>query len=91
MLLQVSNHGVDAALMDGMIAASREFFRRPLEEKQKCTNLIGGEQFQFEGYGNDRVRSPEQILDWTDRIYLKVEPEDERCIALWPAHPETFR
>jgi isopenicillin N synthase-like dioxygenase len=91
MLLQVSNHGVDAALMDGMIAASREFFRRPLEEKQEYTNLIDGEQFQFEGYGNDRVRSPDQILDWTDRIYLKVEPEDERCIALWPAHPETFR
>ncbi|KAM0882741.1 hypothetical protein ACQ4PT_032113 [Festuca glaucescens] len=47
--------------------------------------------FQFEGYGNDRVRSPDQILDWTDRVYLKVEPEDERSIALWPAHPETFR
>ncbi|XP_051197939.2 protein LATERAL BRANCHING OXIDOREDUCTASE 1-like [Lolium perenne] len=90
-LILVSNHGVDAAVMDGMRAASREFFRRPLEEKQRYTNLIDGEQFQFEGYGNDHVRSPDQILDWTDRIYLKVEPEDERSIALWPAHPETFR
>ncbi|KAM0913889.1 hypothetical protein ACQ4PT_011868 [Festuca glaucescens] len=90
-LILVSNHGVDAAVMDGMRAASREFFRRPLEEKQRYTNLIDGEQFQFEGYGNDHVRSPDQILDWTDRIYLKVEPEDERSIALWPVHPETFR
>ncbi|KAK1603905.1 hypothetical protein QYE76_027578 [Lolium multiflorum] len=90
-LILVSNHGVDAAVMHGMRAVSREFFRQPLEEKQRYTNLIDVEQFQFEGYGNDHVRSPDQILDWTDRIYLKVEPEDERSIALWPAHPETFR
>ncbi|CAM0912357.1 unnamed protein product [Alopecurus aequalis] len=90
-LILVSNHGVDLAVMDGMRAASRAFFRRPLEEKRKYTNLIGGERFQFEGYGNDRVSSPDQILDWSDRIYLKVEPEDERYTALWPANPETFR
>jgi len=90
-LILVSNHGVDAAVMDGMRAASREFFRQPLGEKQRYTNLVAGERFQFEGYGNDRVNSPDQILDWTDRVYLKVEPEDERCMAIWPAHPDTFR
>ncbi|KAM3411504.1 hypothetical protein ACQJBY_003268 [Aegilops geniculata] len=89
-LFMVSNHGVDA-VMDNMMAASREFFRQPVEEKQRYANLNGGERFQFEGYGNDRVSSPDQIRDWTDRLYLKVEPEDERSIALWPAHPETFR
>ncbi|XP_073359626.1 protein LATERAL BRANCHING OXIDOREDUCTASE 1-like [Aegilops tauschii subsp. strangulata] len=77
-------------MMDGMMIASREFFKRPLEDKKRYTNLIGGEQFQFEGYGNDQVRSPDQILDWSDRLYLKVEPEDERRIALWPTHPENF-
>ena len=91
MPLQVTNHGVDAAVMDGMMAASREFFQRPPEEKQRYTNLISGERFQFEGYGNDWVSSPDQIRDWTDRLYLKVEPEDERRIALWPTHPENFR
>uniref|UniRef100_A0A452ZGG6 Fe2OG dioxygenase domain-containing protein n=1 Tax=Aegilops tauschii subsp. strangulata TaxID=200361 RepID=A0A452ZGG6_AEGTS len=89
-LLMVSNHGVDA-VMDNMMAASREFFRQPLEEKQRYANLNGGERFQFEGYGNDWVSSLDQIRDWTDRLYLKVEPEDERSIALWPVHPETFR
>ncbi|KAF6990899.1 hypothetical protein CFC21_008048 [Triticum aestivum] len=89
-LFMVSNHGVDA-VMDNMMAASREFFGQPLKEKQRYTNLNGGERFQFEGYGNDRVNSPDQIRDWTDRLYLKVEPEDERSIALWPARPETFR
>ncbi|XP_044957187.1 protein SRG1-like [Hordeum vulgare subsp. vulgare] len=66
-LFLLSNHGVETTMMDGM----REFFKRPLEDKNKYTNLIGGEQFQFEGYGNDRVRSPDQILDWSDRLYLK--------------------
>ncbi|EMS50519.1 Protein SRG1 [Triticum urartu] len=90
-LFLVTNHGVDAAVMDGMMAASREFFQRPPEEKQRYTNLIGGERFQLEGYGTDQVSSPDQILDWSDRLFLKVEPEDERSLALWPAHPETFR
>lgn len=90
-LFLVTNHGVDAAVMDGMMSASREFFRRPPEEKEIYTNLIGGERFQLEGYGTDRVSSPDQILDWSDRLYLKVEPEDERSLALWPEQPETFR
>ncbi|EMS45574.1 hypothetical protein TRIUR3_24683 [Triticum urartu] len=67
----LSNHGVETSLMDGTMIASREFFKRPLEDKKRYTNLIGGEQFQFEGYGNDRVRSPDQILDWPDCLYLK--------------------
>nr|BAK05092.1 predicted protein [Hordeum vulgare subsp. vulgare] len=90
-LFLVTNHGVDTSVMDGMNVASREFFRQPPEEKQRYTNLIGGERFQVEGYGTDRVSSAEQILDWSDRLYLKVEPEDERNLALWPEHPQTFR
>uniref|UniRef100_A0A8R7V0U5 Non-haem dioxygenase N-terminal domain-containing protein n=1 Tax=Triticum urartu TaxID=4572 RepID=A0A8R7V0U5_TRIUA len=90
-LFHLSNHGIEATMMDDMMSASREFFWRPLEDKQRYNNLIGGEQFQFEGYGNNRVRSPYQILDWSDRIYLKVEPEDERHITLWSTHPENFR
>ncbi|XP_047075413.1 2-oxoglutarate-dependent dioxygenase 11-like isoform X1 [Lolium rigidum] len=90
-LFLVSNHGVGADVMDGMMAASRDFFRRPAEEKQIYTNLIGGERFQLQGYGTDRVSSPDQVLDWSDRLYLKVEPEDERSLTLWPAHPQNFR
>jgi len=35
--------------MDSLIAASREFFRKPLEEKQVYSNLIEGKQWQLEG------------------------------------------
>ncbi|KAM3208042.1 hypothetical protein ACQJBY_063005 [Aegilops geniculata] len=90
-LFLVTNHGVDTSVMDGMMVASREFFRQPPEEKQRYTNLIGGKRFQLKGYGTDQLSSAEQILDWSDRLYLKVEPEDERSLPLWPAHPQTVR
>uniref|UniRef100_A0A0D9YRA6 Fe2OG dioxygenase domain-containing protein n=1 Tax=Oryza glumipatula TaxID=40148 RepID=A0A0D9YRA6_9ORYZ len=77
--------------MDELTSASKEFFRQPLQMKREFSNLNDGEQFRAEGYGNDKVRSKDQILDWSDRIYLKVEPEDERNLALWPKHPSSFR
>ncbi|WVZ82280.1 hypothetical protein U9M48_029563 [Paspalum notatum var. saurae] len=87
----VSNHGIEASLMDEVMDASREFFHQPLEEKQKYSNLIDGKRFQIEGYGNDRVAREDQILNWNDRLHLKVEPEDGRNYAKWPKHPESFR
>lgn len=90
-ILQVTNHGIETSLMDGVMDASREFFRQPLQEKQKYSNLIDGKRFQVEGYGNDRVATERQILNWNDRLHLKVAPEDERDYTHWPKHPESFR
>ncbi|XP_062228222.1 2-oxoglutarate-dependent dioxygenase 11-like [Phragmites australis] len=90
-LFLVTNHGIETSLMDGMIDASREFFCQPLEEKQKYSNLIEGKRFQVQGYGNDPVITQDQILDWNDRLHLRVEPEDERNLAHWPKNPESFR
>jgi isopenicillin N synthase-like dioxygenase len=36
--VQVTEHGIERSLMDSLIAASREFFRKPLEEKQAYSN-----------------------------------------------------
>lgn len=88
---QVTNHGIEDALMDNVMNVSREFFQQHLGEKQKYTNLIDGKHFQLEGYGNDQVKSDTQILDWLDRLYLKVDPADERNLSVWPKHPESFR
>ncbi|KAJ1258266.1 hypothetical protein BS78_10G062000 [Paspalum vaginatum] len=90
-LVLVSNHGIEASLMDEVMDTSRKFFHQPLEEKQKYSNLIDGKRFQIEGYGNDRVVREDQILNWNDKLYLKVEPEDERNYAKWPKRPESFR
>ncbi|XP_066376877.1 codeine O-demethylase-like isoform X2 [Miscanthus floridulus] len=87
----VTNHGIATSLMDDMMAASREFFRKPLEEKQVYSNLIEGKKWQLEGYGNDPVKTQDQILDWCDRLHLRVEPEAERNLDRWPGHPESFR
>lgn len=72
------------SLMDDVMDASRGFFHQPLEEKQKYSNLIDGKRFQVEGYGNDRVATEHQILNWNDRLHLKVAPEDERNYTHWP-------
>ncbi|KAL6883397.1 hypothetical protein ACP4OV_010811 [Aristida adscensionis] len=89
-LFGVSNHGIESSLIDDVMNA-REFFRGPLDEKQKCSNLAGGKHFQVEGYGNDQVKILDQIMDWSDRLHLRVEPLEERNLAKWPTHPESFR
>uniref|UniRef100_A0A0E0DXW0 Fe2OG dioxygenase domain-containing protein n=1 Tax=Oryza meridionalis TaxID=40149 RepID=A0A0E0DXW0_9ORYZ len=50
-----------------MINVTRGFYKLPLEEKQKYSNLVNGKDFRIEGYGNDMVVSEKQILDWCDR------------------------
>ncbi|XP_020179009.1 2-oxoglutarate-dependent dioxygenase 11 [Aegilops tauschii subsp. strangulata] len=92
-LFLVTNHGIEESLMDAMMSASREFFRQPSGEKQKCSNLIddGGKHSEVEGYGNDKVVNQDEGLSWNDRLHLRVEPEDERNFTKWPTHPESFR
>uniref|UniRef100_A0ACD6A9H2 Uncharacterized protein n=1 Tax=Avena sativa TaxID=4498 RepID=A0ACD6A9H2_AVESA len=82
---------MESSLIDSMMTASRDFFRLPPEEKRKYSNLLDGKHFQVEGYGNDQVKTRDQRLDWSDRLHLKVEPEDQRNLAHWPIHPKSFR
>ncbi|CAD6337484.1 unnamed protein product [Miscanthus lutarioriparius] len=60
----VTEHGIESSLLDSLSTASREFFRKPLEEKQAYSNLIEGKHWQLEGYGNEQVYTQDQILDW---------------------------
>lgn len=45
----------------------------------------------FEGYGADPVPAPGQFLDWSDRIFLDVYPEERQKLMFWPQKPESFR
>jgi isopenicillin N synthase-like dioxygenase len=84
--MKVTNHGVEPSLMD-MMSATREFFRQPIGEKQRYTDLVDGERFEdhLEGYGSEQLTSEDQTsLDWSDRLHLKVEPQGERSLHLWP-------
>uniref|UniRef100_A0A0E0L8I9 Fe2OG dioxygenase domain-containing protein n=1 Tax=Oryza punctata TaxID=4537 RepID=A0A0E0L8I9_ORYPU len=90
-LFTVTGHGIEESLMDDVMNASREFFHQPIEEKRNCSNLKDGKNFQVEGYGSDQVKIKDQTMDWSDRLHLKLEPENERNFANWPTRPESFR
>ena len=86
----MTGHGIPEALLDDIREATREFFHLPSEEKLKYANQTDGGEFQNEGYGIDRVDSDEQILNWCDRLYLQVQPEEMRQLRLWPSHPPSL-
>ncbi|KAK1291776.1 Leucoanthocyanidin dioxygenase [Acorus calamus] len=90
-LFQAIGHGIPNSVLDEVRNITREFFKLPVEEKQRYSNAIeGGKEPGLEGYGNDRVASEDQILDWSDRLYLLVEPENERKPNFWPEKPSSF-
>ncbi|CAM0907126.1 unnamed protein product [Alopecurus aequalis] len=84
-------HGMEPSFLSELMKVTREFYKLPLEEKQKYSNLVDGKEFRMEGYGNDMVVSEKQILDWCDRLQLIVEPESQRVYSMWPAQPPSFR
>ncbi|CAM0913050.1 unnamed protein product [Alopecurus aequalis] len=84
-------HGMEPSFLGEVMNVTREFYKLPLEEKQKYSNFVDGKEFRMEGYGNDMVISEKQTLDWCDRFYLVVEPESRRIYTLWPTQPTSFR
>ncbi|KDP35883.1 hypothetical protein JCGZ_10453 [Jatropha curcas] len=84
---QVINHGMTSSFLEEMRQVATQFFSLPMEEKQKYSRKTGS----IEGYGNDMVLLEHQILDWTDRLYLTLNPENQRQLRFWPENPQTFR
>ncbi|KAJ1386304.1 Oxoglutarate/iron-dependent dioxygenase [Sesbania bispinosa] len=84
---QAINHGLTSSFLDKVREISKQFFDLPKEEKQKYAREPNG----IEGYGNDTIFSENQRLDWTDRLYLKVQPEDQRKFKFWPQKPNDIR
>ena len=87
MFHQVVNHGMTSSFLDKIREVSKQFFAYPMEEKQKYSR----EADSIEGYGNDMILSDHQTIDWTDRLYLTISPEDQRRIKFWPENPKDFR
>ncbi|GMQ07290.1 hypothetical protein CsSME_00051543 [Camellia sinensis var. sinensis] len=78
---------MESSFLDKLQEIAKQFFVLPIEEKHKYSRTVE----DLEGYGNDSVFSEHQILDWTDRLYLIVSPEDQRKLKFWPQNPECFR
>ncbi|KAL0315522.1 UNVERIFIED_CONTAM: Codeine O-demethylase [Sesamum radiatum] len=84
---QAVNHGIENSFLDQVRQLAREFFHLPTGEKQKYARPSHG----FEGYGNDMVLFDNQSLDWVDRLYLLVHPQDQQKLKYWPENPVSFR
>lgn len=73
--------------LDNVRDVTKQFFKLPLEQKQRCSQEVG----DIQGYVNEIVLSEQQKLDWSERLYLVIQPEDRRNLKLWPEKPEDFR
>ncbi|EXB85441.1 Protein SRG1 [Morus notabilis] len=83
---QAMGHGISSSFLDKVREAGKEFFSLPMEEKQKCLRAA----CEGEGFGSDVVVSKQQVLDWCNRLFLMVFPEDKRRLNLWPETPNDF-
>ncbi|KAL0559261.1 hypothetical protein IC582_003858 [Cucumis melo] len=84
---QAINHGMTSEYLDEVRQLTKQFFGLSMEEKLKHLK----EEHEMEGYGNDMILSNQQILDWTDRLYLTVYPHQSRRFKYWPTNPQRFR
>ncbi|KEH22931.1 putative codeine 3-O-demethylase [Medicago truncatula] len=84
---QIVNHGVDKEILQNMKDAADEFFKLPIEEKEKYAMLSN----DVHGYGHAYVVSEEQTLDWTDTLFLLIYPTRFRKLQFWPKTPHGFK
>ncbi|XP_022755203.1 protein SRG1-like isoform X2 [Durio zibethinus] len=84
---QAIGHGISSSFIDKVREVAKQFFGLPQEEKQKYSRAVN----EVEGYGHDLIVSEKQVLDWNSRLFLRVFPEHQRKINLWPESPDSFR
>ncbi|KAL7139908.1 hypothetical protein ABFS83_09G085000 [Erythranthe nasuta] len=84
---QAIDHGIPSCFLDKVRGVGREFFGQSMEEKNKCAKKVA----EFQGYGADPVPEDGQSLDWSDRIFLALAPEDQRNYTFWPQNPISFK
>ncbi|KAF7154702.1 hypothetical protein RHSIM_Rhsim01G0058400 [Rhododendron simsii] len=86
--IQAINHGMTASFLDQVHEIGKQFFALPIDEKQKYSRTVG----DIEGFhAADSLLSEHQTLDWTDRLFITIYPEDKINLRFWPENPENFR
>ncbi|CAI9100898.1 OLC1v1038087C1 [Oldenlandia corymbosa var. corymbosa] len=84
----MTGHGIPPSYLKKVLNATKEFFELPIEQKEKYSRRSSNDG---EGYGGDIIFSEKQVLDWSNRLALKLLPEDQRRLELWPEIPDGFR
>ncbi|XVF48009.1 hypothetical protein PTKIN_Ptkin03bG0155700 [Pterospermum kingtungense] len=83
---QAIGHGISGSFIDKVREVAKRFFGLPQEEKHKYSRGVN----EVEGYGHDLIVSGTQVLDWNTRLFLRVFPEHQRKLNLWPQNPNNF-
>ncbi|XP_074283680.1 protein LATERAL BRANCHING OXIDOREDUCTASE 1-like [Silene latifolia] len=84
---QVINHDITSSFLEELMKVAKEFFSLPIEDKLRYSV---GDDF-FNGYSNANEIVDNNALNWCDRLFLTVVPEDQRRLEFWPKNPENFR
>ncbi|KAL0415379.1 UNVERIFIED_CONTAM: Codeine O-demethylase [Sesamum latifolium] len=84
---QAIGHGIPSCFLDEVRGVGREFFEQPMEEKNKYAKTVT----EFQGYGADPLPEEGQSLDWSDRLFLELVPQDQRNYRFWPQNPPSFK
>ncbi|KAJ9557890.1 hypothetical protein OSB04_012504 [Centaurea solstitialis] len=84
---QVINHGINESLLEDFKREVLNFFKLPMEEKQK----LWQEEDNHEGFGQLFVVSEEQKLDWSDMFYITTLPHNLRKSQLFQKLPLILR
>ncbi|KAM7505893.1 hypothetical protein LguiB_004797 [Lonicera macranthoides] len=84
---QVINHGVSASLLEEFKREIVEFFKLPIEQKQK----LWQQPDNHEGFGQLFVVSESQKLDWCDMFYITALPTNLRKTKLFEDLPPNLR
>ncbi|MBA0756200.1 hypothetical protein Gogos_020661 [Gossypium gossypioides] len=84
---QAIGHGISNSFLNKVRGVAKQFFQLLQEEKQKYSRAAN----QVEGCGYDLVVSEKQVLDWNTRLFLRVFPEHQRKLNLWPENPDKIR
>ncbi|TYH68832.1 hypothetical protein ES332_D05G015800v1, partial [Gossypium tomentosum] len=77
---QAIGHGISNSFLNKVRGVAEQFFQLLQEEKQKYSRA-----------GYDLVVSEKQVLDWNTRLFLRVFPEHQRKLNLWPENPDKIR
>ncbi|KAF3625043.1 hypothetical protein FXO38_29931 [Capsicum annuum] len=80
---QILNHGITEEVIQKVKTAVSGFFELPLTEKKKYAM----EEDDLHGYGQAFVHSEEQILEWSDIMFLIIYPLKSRKTVVWPELP----
>ncbi|XP_066349286.1 protein DMR6-LIKE OXYGENASE 1-like isoform X2 [Miscanthus floridulus] len=79
---QVTNHGIPAAVVEGMLRVAREFFHLPESERLKCYSDDPKKAIRLSTSFNVRT---EKVSNWRDLLRLHCYPL-ECFVDQWPSN-----